>query len=444
MPQQVDTLIHARWVVPVEPDCTAREEHTLAIDQGNILELLPSKDAAAKYQASQRVELNDHVLMPGLVNSHTHAAMTLFRGFADDLPLMNWLQDHIWPAEKRWVDQDFVLAGTRLAIAEMIRSGTTCFNDMYYFPDVVAQACQDAGMRACVGLIVLDFPTAWAQDASDYLRKATQVHDDWRDSELISTAFAPHAPYTVSDAPLGKIKVLADELDLPVHIHVHETAQEIEDSMRLYNMRPLERLSRLGLLNDRLVAVHATQLMPAEITSLAANGASVVHCPESNLKLASGMCSVAALCSASVNVALGTDSAASNNDLDMLGEAKTAALLAKGVSRDPTALPVNEVITMATLNGARALRLDHRIGSLLPGKSADIIAVDLGDCGTQPTYDPLPQLVYSAARNQVTDVWINGNQVLRDRACTSLDLDTILTTARTWAQRVQQQSTLVN
>jgi len=280
MPQQIDQLIHARWVVPVVPDCEPLAHHSVAVDRGRILDLLPSNGCGERYEARQQTTLGSHVLIPGLVNAHTHAAMSLFRGLADDLPLMEWLNQHIWPAEERWVDEEFVRLGTRLAIVEMLRSGTTCFNDMYFFPDVVADAAEAMDIRASVGLIVLDFPTAWARDAGDYLRKGTELHDALKESALVTTAFAPHAPYTVSDEPLRKLRVLADELDLPVHMHVHETAHEVNEAAGRSGIRPLERLSQLDLLNNRLLAVHMTQLLPAEIEAVAAAGAHVVHCPE--------------------------------------------------------------------------------------------------------------------------------------------------------------------
>lgn len=437
MPQPVDSLVHARWVVPVEPDCRARTDHCVVIDHGHIADVLPSAQARQQYTAREEVTLPEHALIPGLVNTHTHAAMTLFRGFADDLPLMVWLNDHIWPAESRWVSESFVRDGTRLAAAEMIMSGTTCFNDMYFFPDIVARVAQDAGIRACIGLIMIDFPTAWAKNAEEYLHKAVQVHDEVRDIELISTAFAPHAPYTVSDAALKKIKVMADELDIPVHIHLHETQHEIDESLSRHGVRPLERLSRLGLLTDRLLAVHATQLLGPEITAMAEHGVHVIHCPESNLKLASGMCPVHELLGSGVNVAMGTDGAASNDDLDMLGEIRTAALLAKGVSGDPTAVPAEQALAMATINGARALGLDDLIGSLRTGKSADMVAVDLGAIATQPVYDPVAQLVYSASRGLVSDVWIAGRRRLRRGVLIDVDVAELRGIAKEWASRLR-------
>ncbi len=435
--ETIDTLLKARWVIPVEPDGACLDHHSVAIHHGDIVAVLPTAQAVATYDATTVVELSNHALIPGLVNTHTHAAMSLFRGLADDLPLMDWLNHHVWPAETKWVNEQFIHDGTQLCIAEMLKSGTTCFNDMYFFPDEVARVCIAAGMRACVGLIMIEFPTAWAQDAQEYLDKGLAVHDEFRHSELVSTAFAPHAPYTVSDESLGKIRMFADELDLRIHMHVHETAHEVDESMARFDMRPLERLSRLDLLNPKLLAVHMTQLLAPEIEALKECGVHVVHCPESNLKLASGYCPVQELVQQDVNVALGTDGAASNNDLDMLAEMRTAALLAKSVSGDPTAIPAHTALRMATLNGARALGLEDRIGSLRPGKAADVVAIDLARLPSQPIYDPVSQIVYTAGRDQVTDVWVAGRQVLAHGALITLDEAGILAQASTWRDRIR-------
>ncbi|MDH3514808.1 MAG: TRZ/ATZ family hydrolase [Gammaproteobacteria bacterium] len=434
--QTIDALINARWVIPVEPDGQTLDHHSVAVHGGKIVELLPTKDAARKYRATETVDLPHHAVIPGLVNAHTHAAMSLFRGLADDLPLMDWLNNHIWPAEAKWVNPDFVRDGTELAVAEMLKSGTTCFSDMYFFPDVTARACVDAGMRAVVGLIMLDFPSAWAQDAEEYLHKGLKLHDALRNSELITTAFAPHAPYTVSDAPLEKIRMYADELDIPVHMHVHETAHEVSEAQKQHGLRPLARLAKLGLLGPRLIAVHMTQLEAGEIRMLAQDNVSVVHCPESNLKLASGFCPVDALVKAGVNVALGTDGAASNNSLDMLEEMHIAALLAKGVSGEATAIPARTALRMATLNGAKALGIEARTGSLTAGKAADIAAIDLSAISSQPVYDPVSQIVYATTRNQVSDVWVNGKHLLAQYRLTGMDEDKLRKKAIEWHGKI--------
>ena len=440
--QPIDTLIKARWIIPVEPDGVVLENHAVAIHEGRILDILPTTEAETRYQAAVNHTFAEHALIPGLVNSHTHAAMTLFRGLADDLPLMEWLNDHIWPAERRWISDEFVQDGVRLAAAEMLRGGTTCFNDMYFFPDDTGRAATAVGMRAVVGLIVIDFPTVWARDAEEYLMKGLDVHDQFRAEPLIHTAFAPHAPYTVANAPLERIGVLAEELDIPIHMHVHETDDEIRSSLETHGKRPLARLDEIGLLSPRLVAVHMTHMADDEIVRVADCNASVVHAPESNLKLASGFCPVRRFQQHGVNVALGTDGAASNNDLDMLSETRTSALLGKAVAGSPSAIAAHTALRMATLNGARALGLDHLIGSLESGKSADLVAIDLGQLETQPVYHPISQVVYASNRQQVSDVWVAGRHVLKDRALITVDESAIVAKAREWRGRIWEADAL--
>ena len=435
--ETVDTLIHAGWIIPVEPAGLVLEQHSIAIHDGRIRAILPGDEARRAYRGETELDLPGHALIPGLINAHTHAAMTLMRGLADDLPLMEWLQGHIWPAEQRWVSPEFVQAGSELAVVEMLRGGITCFNDMYFFPEVTARVAAAAGMRCVAGLIVIDFPTAYAAEADEYLHKGLALHDEYRNDPLIRTAFAPHAPYTVSDGPLERIRVLADELDIPIHMHVHETATEVEQSLKDHGKRPIARLDDLGLLGPRLVAVHMTQLEDEELAAFADSGAHVIHCPESNLKLASGFCPLQKLLAAGVNVALGTDGAASNNDLDLFGEMRTAALLAKGVARDARAADAATVLRMATLNGARALGLGDETGSLEVGKWADLCAVALDEAETRPLYHPVSQLVYAASRQQVTDVWVGGEHVLKGRALTRLDEEAVLHRAGLWGQRLK-------
>ncbi len=436
--QTIDTIIEAGWIIPVEPANSLFSDAAIAIDNGRIVDILPQADLHDRYQADSHHRLPDHVLMPGFVNAHTHAAMGLMRGLADDLSLMQWLQDYIWPAESQHVSEEFVRDGTQLAIAEMIRSGTTCFNDMYFFPEITAKVAMDTGMRASVGMIVLEFPTVWAATADEYINKGLEINDRFRDEALISTAFAPHAPYTVSDASLQHIQLLVNELDIPIHIHLHETADEISQSLKEHNMRPIQRLKQLGLLSPNLLAVHMTQLQADEIDMIAEYGVHVVHCPESNLKLASGFCPVDQLVQAGVNVALGTDGAASNNDLDMGAEMRTAALLAKAVANDASSLAAMQAIEMATLRGARALGLDQETGSLLAGKSADIIAINLNSIETQPLYHPESHVVYASSRDKITDVWINGQHLLNQRQLTRMDQHEILTKAQSWQQKIRK------
>ncbi|OGT91389.1 MAG: N-ethylammeline chlorohydrolase [Gammaproteobacteria bacterium RIFOXYD12_FULL_61_37] len=431
---KIDTLIHADWVIPVEPEGVVHESHAVALLNGRILEILPSHEARAKYEADHVVELSGHALLPGLVNAHTHAAMNLLRGLADDLPLMTWLQQHIWPAEQRWMGEEFVADGSRLAIAEMLRGGTTCFNDMYFHPDITALVAADLGIRANLGMILVDFPSSWAGSPDEYIHKGLELRDRYADHPLISCSFAPHAPYSVSDGPLSQMRVIADEIDPPVqiHMHVHETLDEIRQGEEGHGCRPLERLHRLGLVGPALMAIHMTQLTDAEIAAFAEAGGHVVHCPQSNLKLASGFCPVAKLVAAGVNVAIGTDGAASNNALDMFAEMRAAALLAKGVSGDAAAVPAHTALRMATLNGAKALGLDEITGSLIPGKAADLIAVRLDQIEGQPLYHPISQLVYATSRHQVREVWVAGRHLVRKGALTSADETELLERARYW------------
>jgi 5-methylthioadenosine/S-adenosylhomocysteine deaminase len=431
-----DTLIHARWVVPVEPHGVVLEHHAVVVRDGAIVALLPSAEADARFEARERVEAPASVLLPGLVNAHTHNPMTLMRGVADDLALMTWLQQHIWPIEGAVMGPAFVADGVELAVAEMLRGGTTCCSESYFFPDAQAATYKRLGFRAMVGLPVIDFPTAWAKSQDEYFDRALEVHDQWRGDALVGTTFAPHAPYTVNDAAFERIRMLSDQLDLPVHVHVHETAQEVEDGLKAHGMRPLARLDRLGLVNDHLVAVHMTQLTPGEIALLAERGAHVAHCPESNLKLASGFCPVEQLRRAGVNLALGTDGAASNNDLDMLGEMRTAALLAKAVAMDATALDAASTLRMATIGGAKALGLDARIGSIEPGKEADLALVRMDAIEQQPLYHVVSQLVYASGRQQVSDVWIRGERRLAAGVPVDTDLEALGAKARHWGERI--------
>ncbi|HVJ30194.1 MAG TPA: TRZ/ATZ family hydrolase [Gammaproteobacteria bacterium] len=435
--QTIDALICPRWTLRVEPEVIAEEGLALAIDAGRIVDVLAVGEADRRYRPRVRLERPKHALLPGLVNAHTHSPMTLFRGFADDLPLEVWLREHIWPAEARWVGPQLVADGTRLAIAEMLAGGITCFSDMYFYSDVTGAVAAEAGMRAVLGMIVLDVPTGYAKDADEYLRKGLEVHDRFKAEPLVTTAFAPHAPYSVGDATLTHVRRLADELDVPVHIHVHETATEVAEAVAATGRRPLARLAALGLVTPNLIGVHATALMAEEIALLATAGANVVHCPRSNLKLASGLCPVAELLRAGVNVALGTDGAASNNRLDLWAELEMAALLAKQVAGNAAAVPAAQALRMATINGARALGLGGEIGSLVAGKAADVICVDLSGVEHHPLLDPVSQLVYAASRHDVTDVWVAGEQLVADRALLRLDVADVCAAAERWARQLR-------
>lgn len=429
-------LYAARWVIPVVPQNTVLENHSIAIENGRIIDILPSEETQQAYPNATLTELAEHALIPGLINAHTHAAMSLFRGLANDVPLMTWLNDHIWPAEAQWINTEFMQDGSELAIAEMLLSGTTCFNDMYFFSNTVAKTAQNMGIRAFVGMIVIDFPSVWANNEDEYFSKGLDVHDEVRSLSRVHTTMAPHAPYTVSDGPLKRVRTLADELHVPIHMHVHETHHEVANAVSQTGLRPLERLHQLGLLNPRMMAVHMTQLTEDEIKLCAQQGIHIVHCPESNLKLASGHCPVAELLNAGTNVCLGTDSAASNNDLDMLGEMRTASLIAKTTADDATALPAWQALEIATINGAKALNIDNEIGSLEVGKSADMVAINLNHISTQPVYDPTAQIVYSASRQQISDVWVQGQQRVKDGKLTNANVDDILSKAEQWRERI--------
>ena len=408
MNESVDLLINARWTVPVQPSGIVFDEHAVAVRAGRIVAVLPQAEARARFAAVRTVELPRHVLIPGLVNLHTHAAMSLLRGISDDLPLMRWLQEAIWPAESRHVDATFVRDGTRLAAAEMIRGGITTCNDMYFHPEAAAEAFAEVGMRAVVGAVMLEFPTPYASDAADYLRKGLAARDRWQGHPLIGFSIAPHAPYTVADASFIHARAIADELGLPIHIHVHETAHEVADALAAHGCRPLARLARLGLLGRNFIGVHAVHLDEADIELLARHGCSVAHCPSSNMKLASGIAPVPRLLAAGVPVGLGSDGAASNNRLDLIQEMRHAALLAKVGSLDATVVPAHTALRMATLDGARALGMDDRIGSIETGKFADLCAIDLAPIACQPCFDPVSHLVYVCGRENVSHVWIGG------------------------------------
>ena len=432
-------ILQPDWIVTVNADFEVLQDFAVLIEDNLVRGLVPCDEIAELdcFAQAEIVLLPNCALLPGLINCHTHASMSLFRGMADDLPLMEWLTEHIWPAESHWVDPEFIVDGFKLAAAEMIRSGTTCLNDMYFFPDEVARCAQQLGIRSVVGLIVLDFPSVWAQDADQYLHKALAVHDEIRELPLVSSAFAPHAPYTVADESLRQIAMYSSELDVPVHMHVHETAAEVAEALQKTGQRPLQRLDQLNLLNSNLIAVHMTELDEFEIERVSEAGVNIAHCPESNLKLGSGICPVTALLEQGVNICLGTDGAASNNDLDLLGEMRTAALLAKGNSRNARSCDARQAIEMATINGARALGMADRIGSIEPGKCADLIAIDLSSLNTQPLYDPVTQIVYAAASRQVSHVWIDGVVQLQDFEFCHLDAQEIIANATSWAQKIK-------
>ena len=434
--KKIDLLINCRWLIPVVPHNQTLENCAVAIDDGRILGIYPQKEAARQFNPNKVEQLDDHIVLPGLINAHGHAAMSLLRGFADDLPLRPWLEQHIWPAEGRFLSDRFVNDGTMLAMAEMIASGTTCFADMYFYHDSIAEAVRSAGMRCQIGFTVLDIATPFGRNADDYIHKGLALNDKYGDQPLLQIACAPHAPYSVSNSTMERIAIYANELDMPIHIHCHETATEIRESLAEHNCRPLQRLCDMGLLLPQTQLVHMTQIDSSDISLLQAHNCHVVHCPESNMKLASGQCPTVELLDAGVNVAIGTDGAASNNDLDLFAEVKTAALLAKNATADASSLDAHAALRMATISGAKALGWDSEIGSIEAGKSADLIAVNMDSIALQPLYNPASQLVYCNAGNYVSHSWVAGKPLLSEGQLKTLDKESLIQTAGEWRNKI--------
>lgn len=435
--------IAPRWLVPARPEGQVLEDHAVVIADDRIEAVIPRSELPDGYPGIEVVELPRHALIPGLVNTHTHSAMALMRGLADDLPLMEWLEEHVWPAEQQWVAPDYVRAGAELAIAEMLAGGITCFNDQYFFPEVIAGVAQRAGMRAVVGVPIINVSTAWARSEDECFSRGLEFHQEMLSESLVSTAFAPHAPYTVTDAAFERMRDLAEEMDVPIHLHLLETAGELQMSLDQYGKKPLERMEALGLLGPRLIAVHMTQVGGEDIDRIARAGVNVAHCPSSNLKLASGICPLAELDAAGVNVAIGTDGAASNNTLDMFAETRLAALLAKGASGNTEAIPAARALSMATWHGARALGLDERIGWIEAGMAADLAAVEIDRIETQPVHSVISHLVYAVGRHQVSDVWVAGQRVVEGHRHVTLDIEQISTRAATWKEKLGAQAATV-
>ena len=435
---QADLVIEARWIATVASQQPLLENHAVIVQAGNIVEILPIAQARQKYSATSLVCLDEHVLIPGLINLHTHAPMSLMRGIADDVALMPWLHQHIWPAEQAVVSEAYVQDATLLACAEMLSGGITCFNDMYFYPQATAVAVNQAGMRANLGLLVLEFPSAYASDADDYLQKGFAAHDSWRNNPLLSTSIAPHAPYTVSNKTFESIITYAEQLSLSIHTHLHETLDEISQNEAQYGLRPLQRLAEFGLLGPNLVAAHCVHLLPHEIDLLAEYGCHVAHCPNSNLKLASGIAPLTQLLAKGVNVGLGTDGVASNNRLDIFAEMRLSALLAKGVSGDATVVPAHQALAMATINAAKALGLEHKIGSIEVGKLADLAAVKLSDIATAPYYDPISHLVYACGREHVTHTWVAGELRYSNGVYANIEPNELKEIINTWQPKLKQ------
>ncbi|MBX9348179.1 TRZ/ATZ family hydrolase [Chromobacterium vaccinii] len=436
MPQsRYEKIISARWIITVETDGEVLENHAIAIRDGKIAAIIPAADAAG-LEAGERLELPDHVLMPGLINLHGHSAMSLLRGLADDKVLMDWLTNYIWPTEGKHVHDDFVFDGSLLAMGEMVRGGTTTINDMYFYNAAVARAGLASGMRTFVGCSILEFPTNYASNADDYIAKGMAERSQFLGEDLLTFTLAPHAPYTVSDDTFRKVVTLAEQEDMLIHCHIHETAEEVSNSVKEHGQRPLARLQQLGLLSPRLIAAHMVHLNDAEIELAAKHGISTAHNPASNMKLASGISPVSKLLAAGVSVGIGTDGAASNNKLDMLAETRLAALLAKVGTLDPTSVPAATAIRMATLNGARALGIADKVGSVKVGKQADLIAINFAELETAPAFDPISHVVYAAGREQVSHVWVKGRALMRERKLTTLDEGDLKARAGDWRNRI--------
>ncbi|WP_196138264.1 TRZ/ATZ family hydrolase [Aliikangiella sp. G2MR2-5] len=436
METKVEQIITADWLIPMTQADHWIENAGLLIRGTEIIAVDKLDILTEKYPEVSHTHLEGQALLPGFINSHCHAAMNLLRGLSDDLPLKQWLEEAIWPVEAQFVDNSFVYQGTQHAIAEMLRSGTTCFQDMYFMPDQAAKAVKESGIRASIGMVVVEFETSWAQNAQDCIDKGLDVFDQFKHSPTINFNFAPHAPYTVEKTTLEKLGMLSNELSLPLQMHIHETAYEVETFIEAHGVRPLTRLKEIGLISPLLNAVHMTQLNEGEIEWLADGGSHVIHCPQSNMKLSSGVCPTKQLLEAGVNIALGTDGAASNNDLDMIDEIRSTALLAKLDYLDPTAMSAYESLYAATMGGAKALGLQESIGSLEAGKLADFISIDLNCIETQPVYNPVSQIVYAAGREQVSNVWVNGKQLMSNRKLKTLNSDLILQNARHWRNKI--------
>jgi 5-methylthioadenosine/S-adenosylhomocysteine deaminase len=433
----VDLLIIPEWIIPIEPAGIVLTDHAVVVRNGLIVELCKVSLARSRYLAKNEIVLPGEVLMPGLVNTHCHAAMTLLRGYADDMPLMSWLQERIWPAEAALASAAFVHDGSLLACLEMLRGGTTCFNDMYFFPEQTAAAVQATGMRAALGLVIIDFPTAYASTPDEYFAKGLALLEQYRGDDRLTFCLAPHAPYTVCDDSLRKVAALSDRLNLPIHIHLNETLGEIEAHRAQHQLTPLERLDRLGLVNAKFLGVHAVHMTQADLALITQRNAHLAHCPTSNLKLASGIASLQGWTQYGINFGLGTDGAASNNRLDMWQEMRHASLLAKGISGDATLMDCHRTLRAATIDGARALGLDHRIGSLCAGKAADLVSVSLRDIDLQPLFDPASHLIYSASREDVTQVWVSGQQIIRNRKSSYQDEAALLQRVAIWQEKAR-------
>jgi len=434
----VDLIIRGGTVVTMDGERRVIQNGGIAIKDGRIVQVGDAALMDLNYSSRQVIEAQGNVVIPGLINGHTHVPMTLFRGIADDLDLQEWLTKYIFPAEAKNVTEDFVRVGTRLGLAEMIRSGTTTYCDMYYFEDAIADETFKAGMRGVLGETVIDFPVADNKTNAEAMAYVDRFVQHWKGNALIVPAIAPHAPYTVSQDHLKAVRAFSDRTGAPIIIHISETKREVDDSIKDKGASPIDYLNRFGFLNDRVIAAHVVWPTEEELGLLKKLGVGIVHNPQSNMKLASGVAPVPAMLKADLPVGLGTDGAASNNDLNLWEEMDTAAKLHKLISKDPKVLSALEAFELATIRGARAMHLDKEIGSIEKGKRADIAIVDLDDLNQTPYYNIYSDLVYSAKSSDVRTVIIEGRVVMRDRRLLTLNAEAIKADARKYRERIVQ------
>ena len=438
MKQPIDILIKHGLVLTMNPNLDVIPDGAVAIKGNKIVDVGPTDRLRSTYEVETAIDATNKLVLPGLINTHTHAPMTILRGIADDLPLMEWLEHHIWPVERKFMDADTVYLGAMLACIELLQSGTTTFVDMYFFEDKVAEAATRAGIRCVVSEVLIDFPTPCNPTPEGAIKYTKWLMDKWRDHPLITVAVSAHAPYSCSKPVLQHAAKLASEANVPLLIHLSETKDEVKRITQQHGMSPVEYLASIGFLGPNVIAIHCVHLSQHDIELLARHRVSVSHNPESNMKLASGIAPVPQLLSAGINVGLGTDGTASNNNLDMFGEMDTAAKLHKVISGDPTVMDAKTVVKMATCMGAKVIGMDDKIGSIEKGKLADIIIVDLNRPHLTPMYDPYSHLVYSARADDVEVVIINGKLVLRDRKLLTIDIDDVLQQVRVIASRIKR------
>lgn len=435
--KSVSKVLSPSWLVTAEKQQPILTDYSIVIEQDKILDILPTIEVHSVYQADQVVELPGQLIMPGMVNAHSHVSMSLMRGYADDLPLMTWLNDYIWPAERAVLSEAYVKDASLFGCAEMLQSGITTFNDMYFFPEATATAVKQSGIRANLGLVVIEFPSSYAEDAEAYLNKGFAAHDSWRDETRITTSIAPHAPYTVSNDTFEKVLTYSDQLDLTIHTHLHETVDEINESISAFGVRPIQRLDDLGVLSPQLIAAHAVHVTDSEIELLTNYGCHISHCPASNAKLGSGIAPVAQLHQHGVNICIGSDGVASNNRTDLFAEMRLAAMLCKGINQDAAILNAQALIEMVTINGAKALGLNETIGSITIGKQADLIAVNVSDLSIAPCYDPISHLVYACGREHVTHTWVDGELRYNDGCFSDIEPSELQSIIQRWQPEIQ-------